>query len=290
MAGLLLAGRSVTLLPACGDAGDPRERERFEEACRGVRRYRELMEGWGWSMPLWRAGVIGSMWDGEDAGEDVREARERVRCEERFEALRSFLRETPEDALDELARIAVDLIKGGSDPGVSVPMAAGLDAFAARHGLFVIRPEASSVAQKGETRLGARRFAFLVPVLLEGEGERVVEARTRLAPELDELREMVERAWDGRADEGALRDASRVYAQAFETERSAITRVDDPADERVVVGLVSVTGLELPSDAALRASAHAARVASGRRGGSGVAVAPALGGRVRTLVVKVVSR
>ena len=47
-------------------------------------------------------------------------------------------------------------------------------------------------------------------------------------------------------------------AVGVEQERIELTRIDDPDDPRVVIGLVSVTLAELPVDAVLTASSLAA--------------------------------
>lgn len=264
MVGLLLAERAVTILPAFGAGregpagGD--ERERFEAACRSVRRYRELMDAWRWSGPLWSEGALASTWGGMDAATEVRRAHRRVLQDERFAPLRGFMREQMfDDEWGFLGALTTDLLKGGADPAVSVPLTAGMDAFAARHGLACVRPEPVSLTQRSEARLARRLFAFVVPALLEGEGERLAEARQRLAPELDDLRAALAHAERDPDDPEPVRAAARIYTQAFETEREALTRIEDPADLRVVVGLVSVTGVALPADAALLSGASAAR-------------------------------
>jgi hypothetical protein len=252
MASLLLADSVVTLLPV------PFAGETYEDVRRASRtspKYMRFMESWEWSSELWREGAIASTYAGDDPADDAREVHRLLRQDPRFRPLRPILRETLyADESSYLDLVASDLLKGGPDPGISVPVAAGLDRFASRHALAVVRSEAVSVAQRAEARLGRRLFAIGVPVLLQASGDRILDAREALAPELGLLRD----AFDAHlGDESDLRDAGRDYARAFERARDALLASDD--EVRAVEGAVSLTGVALPADAALRSSMAAMR-------------------------------
>jgi len=291
MAAFQFAGSLVTLLPT--EASDSSsERERFEAACRTIPRYRELMEVWRWSAELWSAGVIGSVWNGEDAATDVARAGQRMAADPALAAL-ALDAESLADPRATLGALTRDLHKGGSDPAVSVPVTAGLDAFAARHALCAIRPEAASHAQKAEARLGRRLFSFIAPAVIQSETERLLDARNRLRVELDELRETVAACIEGRTDQQAVREAARLYAAAFETEREHLTRIEDPDDVRVVTAMMSVTATAAPADAAMRsARALASRLSRPPAPSAQAALAlrdePA--GETVSLMLKVISR
>ena len=178
MAALLLAERVVTLLPR-----PDRGRDEAERTAERVPRYLDLMLSWRWSQALWEAGVICSSLDGNEASGDVREAHAQIVAEDRFSRLRGLMRpellETEERYLD---AVAADLLKGGPDPAITVPLAAGIDRFAMRHGAAVARSTPSSIAQKAEAVLGHRVFAFVIPTLLQASAERMLEAREELEP------------------------------------------------------------------------------------------------------------
>lgn len=267
MAALLLADQVVTLLPAPFEAGDSAGAQR---AARRSPRYSELMKTWSWSVALWRRGVLVSQLEGDDATEDMREMARRITSDERFLALRPLMKGKLFDSEhDYLDTIGADLLKGGPDPGITVPLAAGLDRFAARHRIFVARAAPTSVAQKAESKLARNVFAIALPVLLQASAERLLFAREILEVELAGLR----RAIDGvaRASGEEMQDASEslmeavgAYAQAFDQEMAQLTEPDDE-DVRVIVGPAVVTGVAMPSDAVLRSSLDAVMVMARRR-------------------------
>ncbi len=268
IAALLLAERVVTLLPA-PFAGT--ERERVEQAVERVPRYLDFMRSWQWSVPLWEAGVITSALEGQDAMPDVRAAHCEIAADERFRSLRGLMRPGLFEAEEEyLGAVAADLLKGGPDPGITVPVAAGMDRFAERHGMAVARSEPHSVVQKAERELGERVFAFAVPILLQAGAERLLLAREVLEPELRALRAAVdaqtEASAGGNGAHGAsgagratLMDACAAYTRAFERHREELIGPEEDDEVRVIEGVVAITGLTLPLDAVLTSSLAAMR-------------------------------
>jgi hypothetical protein len=284
-AALLLGSSVVTMLPSpgAGDGGEEGQghgrahcRSLAEAAALSVPRYLDFMQSWRWSVPLWNAGVIGAACRGEEIARDVRTVCDQIAADDRLRSLRAFTRpellESGERYLDAVAR---DVLKGGPDPGICVPVAAGVDRFAGRHGLFVFRSDPSSIAQKAEARMGQKVFSVAIPVLLQASAERYLLARDLLEPQLDDLRA----AMTGLADlalagetnghvapaQIALQKASRAYAAAFEDLRPQLTsgpRSDDEDDIRIIDGTVIITGMLMPSDAALTSSIAAMRALS----------------------------
>lgn len=298
-AALLLADQVVTLLPAPLSGMD---REQVEQAAERVPRYLDFMLSWQWSVPLWQAGVITSAVEGEDAMPDVRAAHSEIAADERFKSLRSLMKPSLFDAEEAyLEAVAADLLKGGPDPGITVPVAAGMDRFAQRHGMAVARSEPHSVVQKAERELGEPVFAFALPILLQGTAERILTAREILEPELAALRAAIDGQVSGRANgagRAALMAAAAEYTRAFERSREELTGCDEEDEVRVVEGVVAITGLTLPVDAVLTSSLaamktiapgaavpRAARPVCGAPGGSALAE-----GRVLTFIVKVLGR
>ncbi|MEN0019710.1 MAG: hypothetical protein AAF747_02375 [Planctomycetota bacterium] len=309
MAALMLADETITLLPtpAEGDA-----RGNVEQAVRQAPAYYEFMESWQWSMPLWRDGIVGSVADGLDAIEDVRTVAARLRDDDRYADLRPLMRqgffEGDDDALPYVAR---DLLRGGPDPAVTVPVAAGLDRFASRANGVVVRAAASSVAQKAEAKLGARIFAVAIPMLAQASAERIMEAREFLAADIEPLADAIDAAC-GAAVVGAAADevaslvaeieaAARSYAVAFAEHEADLCRpCDDEDDLHVIKCTASLTGVVMPADAVLRSSMAALRAMSSRRARSSgasksVQTLPALAdpldhASVASVIVKTIGR
>ncbi len=258
MAALLLARRVVTMMPA------PRSGSRRVEAQAAAERipgYLRLLKSWEWTVPFWEAGVMEGSFEGHDPVEEVRGATRRIDRDQRYAPLRTLMRpgifDTDEDYLDAVSR---DLLKGGPDPAVCLPVSAAMDRFALRHGLLPLRSEATSVAQRVEERLGERAFAIAVPVLVQAGARRILDARERLAPEIHGLWSAIDStlAEPGNGHVGALAETARAYARAFEKHQSDLVSGPGDADEtRVVAATLAITGMRLPSDAVLRSSVAA---------------------------------
>jgi hypothetical protein len=301
----LLGSSVVTMLPAPLSGG---ERERAERVAFRVPRYLDFMESWRWTVPLWSEGVIGAEWDGDVAADEVRAVWDLIAGDERLRPLRGLMR--PQAfASDEafLDAMAADLLKGGPDPSFTVPVAAGLDRFASRHGIVVVRSEPVSLVQKAEERLGRRVFVVAIPVLLQASAHGFLAARGLLEEELDGLRSAIAALADvaERGDsnghisaaERGLSVASKAYAGAFEANREAILRPEgrDEDDVRTVDGMVTITGMFMPMDAALVSSLSAVRtlapsLGSAQASSSSLPVPVKQARDVFTLLVKVMGR
>lgn len=311
MASLLLADQVVTLMPA------PLRTMRADDlriAAASLPRYRKFVESWQWTQALWEAGGILPEQDGLDPLDEVRRVWEDLlggRWSELAPLMRAGLFDDEKEYLD---AVAGDVLKGGPDPGICVPLHAGLDRFAVRHGLMVARSAATSVAQKAEEALGRRVFAFSVPVLVQASGELMADVRADAAEMLGELRSAMEdvalrvgeggegsgSAWEG---DQIMSDGARVARAAREVHGDLADLVEsaveacDRHDVRAVRGTATVSGVVLPIDAVLRSSARAARAMIGEvyRGEDEVATTtlpvvadPLVGGMFVGLVVKVV--
>ena len=270
MAALLLADRVVTLMPA--PEGGPSSREALAESVSRVPEYLHLLCAWEWTVPLWEAGVIASAFDGHDAGEGVADVCRQLAADERWAVLRPLMRpEVFEESDGYLNAVSRDLLRGGPDPAVLLPVAAAMDRFALRHGLLVARSDATSLAQRAEERLGGRVFAIAVPVLLQSGASRILHVRRVLAGELAALRAAIDAgAGEGPGAGRRVTAAARDYATAFESRRAEILRGADDDEARPVVGLVTLSCVNLPVDAVLRSSVSAYRATVGvTAGGAG---------------------
>ncbi len=293
LASAVLADRVVTMLPLPpGHEHEARERAETSPA------YAGFMEAWSWSAPLWEAGALGARLDADDAGRDLIDVLDELEGRDELAELRPFVggRAGGLDPGVWLEGVARDLVRGGPDPGWCVPLAAAIDRFAARRGLAAARAAPVSLAQKAEARLNRPVFAFVIPMLVQADGGRLVEVRETLAAPLGALRARMSEAFaaalgQGDADEadpGALRLAADTLAGAFEDARDTLTRPpEDEDDPRVLAGLVSVSGVLLPSDAAFRSSLSALRRARGR---APRRAAPLPGDMVASLVFRRVGR
>ena len=271
MAALLLGNPVVTLLPS--PAGEVNQ-DRLRSAVCAAPRYLKFMESWAWSRELWDAGIISSVHHGQDAASDVRDAWSRIVSDAALSSLRPFMREDLfEDEHHYLDAVANDVLRGGPDPAICVPVNAGLDRFAAIHGLVVARSAPKSVAQKAEIELATRGFALVLPVLLQASSQRVLLARELLADVLGDLRDALSMEFTSLAAQwkslertrsrkalkptARLADAVIAYTQAFDDLRSELTCRSLDDDSRLVVGPVIMEAIMLPADAVLASSAAA---------------------------------
>ncbi|MBA4027818.1 MAG: hypothetical protein C0475_01495 [Planctomyces sp.] len=282
MAGLLLADEAVTLLPTQSRASalDP---ESVRAAFVTHPRYLRLLESWRWSGPLWRDGLVRatrSPSDPADPADDARDACLRIDAEPHFAPLRRFLRRDwfAHDGRH-LDTLCADLLKGGPDPGVSIPIATGLDAFAARHAMSVLRlagGAAGSVARRAEELIAPPVFTVSIPVLARADGHTLLQLRAELDRELRRLRGAIDAALTcaphpspaqplpappARALIAGVRAAAAEYARAFGDVRGAYVGRDDEHHERITDAWVTLTARRAPDDAALWASLAAMRSA-----------------------------
>lgn len=278
MLALILGDRIVTLMPRPTRG---QSREGVRETVEAAPRYLRLMESWRWSAPLWRSGVIASAYQGEDASSELEGVYADIDSSAALTSLRPLVRsaakraaESPDQSLD---LIAADVLKGGPDPGINIPITAAVDRFAVRHECCVVRGGVASLAQRAESRLGRRAFAFAMPILLRAGGGRLERLRIDLAPSLADLRGAILRCVqasiasepDADMQRAACRvqDAAAAFAAAFNDWAPLGATGDDENRERVVPGYVSVSGMVMPADAALRSSRAAMRAMHGLSAG-----------------------
>jgi hypothetical protein len=267
LAGLLLADRVVTVRPS--PAGGATRRS-VEDAASRAPAFARLFESWRWSEDLWRAGVIGATAGSHDAAALIPEAVGRILADPSLAPLRDLLRQDvlndPERSLDAVAR---DILRAGPDPGMSVPVAAALDRLASRHGLVVMRSHPVSVAQRAEQKLAEPVFAAAIPLLVQAEGDAILNAREMLEEPLREFRSAMDGlvAGAGRTPEGVgrARAAAGALGACVERRRGELEKLAPPDRPRVAVSAVTLSAQVLPADAALRSSVTAARALSPAR-------------------------
>lgn len=286
VAALVLGTRVVTLLPTPREGHD---RASVRAAVDRVPRYLRLMESWRWSTPLWRAGVIAACHGGRICAEELDGVYQRIGHEQSLQAVRPLTRhvevhrrasalnrdaasgEEPDGEVDPyLNALAADLLKGGPDPGINIPITAALDRFAQTNNLIAVRSGVDSIAQRAESRLARRIFSIGIPMLTRGSGTVIEELREELADQLDALRHAIVQCVGAAnakdTNTQATRDlaaAARTFGAAFDDWASENIPGDDDEGERLTAGYVNITGVELPEDAVLLASRAAARTLHG---------------------------
>ena len=262
MAALLLADGVVTMMPTppSGRTGSAIDRAAARRAADEAPGYAAFMDALSWAAELFREGVVGSIYAGEDAADDVHDAWLRIRADDALSDLRPFMRDRLyDDDRSYLSALAADLLRGGPDPAVSIPLAAGIDAFAGRHGLPVARAAATSVVQQFETNMQTERFRLVMPVLVQASADRLLEARELFEHPLEELRAALDAAIIG-GELDQLREAAERYTAAFESEERVLLGPGvDEHEVRPIAALVSVAAVEMPRDVVLRSSVSAAR-------------------------------
>lgn len=299
MAALVLADRVVTLLPVPEEGVS---RAAVRAALDRSPRYLRLLESWRWSGALWRAGVVSSEYGGDRACDELERVFEAIVGEPANAALRPLVRpkdrRTGAGADEYLDALSHDVVRGGPDPGLNIPVTAALDRFSAERGVCVVRGATASLAQRAEGRLGRRVFSIGLPMLLRGDGEAVASVREACARSLADLRSAIGAALrpvldrtppagvDTPRDPAAeLAAAARRFTGDFAEWASLFAGHDDAHAQRIVVGYVNVSGVVLPEDAVLRSGRMALQRAGSKpapaESGPGVNV-----GRLAALVVR----
>jgi hypothetical protein len=205
---------------------------------------------------LWRAGVLSSHVAGDSPVGDMFDVGQKIAAEDALGPLRQFTNEgLYDDERTYLGALAADLLKGGPDPGISVPLAAGLDRFAARHGMVIARSAPVSLAQRAEAGLATSTHALVVPILVQASAERLLYVREVLADVLEKL-------WAPEAD---FQRRLREVGEAFECRREELLEGCRDDDVRLIEGAATVTWMTLPGDAVLRSSLTALAAMGPRR-------------------------
>ncbi len=255
MLALLLAdsaGGAVTLLPR------PLEGEGAEHvgaALRTIPRFGQFMDTWRWTQPLWNEGVLSRAERGESPLDDVRDLARRLGGDPGLAGLRRLIQqdlfESPEHFLDSLSR---DLMRGGADPSVCIPMNAGFERFAARMGLPMVQTARDSAIADRLARPAVGRFS--ASILLGAEGDILLSMRADLAAELGRLRAALSAALESSARNGGpeLGAASRELNEAFRERLAGWSRGELGELGRVRPALVLVTARPLGVHEALMAA------------------------------------
>ena len=255
-----------------------------------------LLEAWAWSLPLWRTGLLTSA--GPGAIEAAHEAIETIGRRDDLAPLRPLLTpgvfDAPERAMEALSR---DLVRGGTDPGVSTPVAAALARLSSASGAPIVRAEGVSVASRLEERAMTALFRVGVPVLTSTDAAGVLEARRALSDSLAVLDAALGEGAEvsasgagpgeiGEVVRDAIEPAARAHEASFRAEAPGLlSGIDDRASGvRARVGVVRLDVGTMPPDAPLSCAARAAASVTGRTRGPSADPTGAIAGRACLVV------
>jgi hypothetical protein len=279
---LLLARRVVTMLPTPTDEHGGSLGRSPQATAASVPAYARFVQSLAWTTPLWKQGVLAGLHASQSAVDDVWATIDHIRSDDGAHALRYFLPRDPSADQDAyLSAVASDLLKGGPDPGISLPVVAGLDRFASRHQLIVARSKAESLAQRAEASLGTTIAQCALPLLLQASAPRLLHVRDALREEGRDLQASFVRACEHAQEPAKPPGANGVYrgvhtphsqqhadplgraaanwSLAFESRLDDLLMGSEDDEVRPVLGHAVLTLVRLPWDAALSSSVRALR-------------------------------
>lgn len=182
-----------------------------------------LLETWRWTGPLWRGGLLRAAGTGRALAEMVLQSRAEMIADPMLASARGVLLT---DAIDDEAAfieaLSRDLIRGGSDPAISLPLVAVAERLAADSEASLVCGDAAGLIWKARVGSGVA-FSFAMPVPAGASGREILAWRESLASPLAalrvSLREAVMRARIGppNGHATAVRLAADAYAGAFRT-------------------------------------------------------------------------
>ncbi len=272
VAALTLAMQVVTLLPTPLEGSDP---QALRQAMDRSPRFTALMQNWRWMSPLWREGVLASGFDGQTPLDDVVSATERIGSDPALAPLVALVsRQTYQSTDSYLDALCQDLLRGGGNPTITIPVIAGLERFAARHGLLAMSSPAPSLAGRIESKGISSLARIGVPVFTRAGATLILRARESLGQPLAALRESIDRLHTlvrtspapesiARLVRDDLEPRARAYEAAFLDVRQPLIAQSQDDDDQPAEGprahhLSLSFGLLEPSTA-LSAAAIAAR-------------------------------
>lgn len=227
-------------------------------------RFLQLLDSWRWTAPLWRSGLLCADCDGESPLEEIRLACARIGADPQAAPLRALggagLFSDPDTYLETLSR---DLLRGGGDPSVSIPLLAGIERFAARHGLPLVRLAGSSIAARLDKRSALTLARFTVPSIVGAAPVAYLETRRLLSTPLGALRSALQALIALTPTEAAthaprLTERCAVYADAFSASARRVLDASAHAGEPARLAEIAVTVSLAPAGASFEAASRAA--------------------------------
>ncbi len=215
---LLIADGAATIVPI-GRAWQPGDPELAASESPALGR---LLDSWRWTIPLWSAGMLGPTDAGGRAGvslvSEAAEAMERSIDHPLLARLSAKARMPDRDKLAE--NLGMDILRGGRDPSLSVPVASALERFAAETTWPLVICPTNSVVGGIELRMTRPIAGLDCPAPIGASGESLLALRARLSPELDGVRSALGEAIH-------IARAGGPPGEAHEVERAAMVPAGD---------------------------------------------------------------
>lgn len=285
----------TTLLPR--PFGDPSP-SAVRDAATTTPRYQRLIDHWRWSAPLWKAGVL----RGEDeSGSPLDEARalcRRIEADGELEPLRRLVSaDLLRDEAAYLDAVSRDLLRGGGDPAISVPIEAGIAMFAARRGAMLVRGPSAGAARRHEAPRESSRLRLSLQIPTRGEAAELLIIRDHLAAAFEPVRAslrgavgaLIEGALDKQCTDDLARCCEALSAEfAASIGRGGVLARRGLDTDLLEPAIVTMTMARAPADADLLLAARALQALHGAaprcpgRASAALAIAP-----VTTLTIKV---
>lgn len=274
-----LGDRVATLMPAPG-RDQPRDPSAL--ARHGSPAFERLAESWRWSAPLWQAGVVVPGMDGESVSAALAREAESIARDPAMTPLKHLMdRSTSGDESRFFDSVCRDLVIGGSNPAVTVPMTSAVEGFASAHGLTLVRETPKSLMGRIE-RSGSRPvFRFSMLTVVQADASDLIELRQSASESLGPIRaamaalvRSVRQGGDERRSAEALGsvESFRPSCERVLQERVAALRASSMfSGQRIKLQRVSLTGSLVGAGSAVRAALSAARAVAEGHGAKVVA-------------------
>jgi hypothetical protein len=276
VAACVLGDRVVTLMPG---PGKNLPRDPAALARRGTPAFERLAEAWAWSGPLWRSGTVVAGMDGDGVAEAVRTARAGIERQPEMGVLASLMKRTDagDDDSAKFDAICRDLVTGGINPSVTVPLGAAVESFAAAQSLTLVRGGTSSLMTRLEKASQRVVFRLSTACVTEGDASDIVALRESMLESSRGFRaglsDLLHATRTG-ARQGEIAgavgaaDTARIdFEAALEDRVESLRRKASFSGQRMKVSRVTLTGSLAESDAGVRAARAAALALE--RGGTG---------------------
>lgn len=188
-AAMLLASDDAglrTLLPAPFAGSGPAD---TFNAARHAPSYHRLIESWHWTTPLWRAGLLTAARQGRQLADDLLRIASALAADPAFQsAPHIFPLEAFGDEASMLEAVSRDILRGGVDPGIHVPLNRLTESLAADEGAPIMASDHRRPVARCESPNGSASGGITLSVLLHADADAILTLRDWLAPELDALR------------------------------------------------------------------------------------------------------
>lgn len=268
LAALLLADQDagvLTMLPAPFAGSDA---DAVRAAADRSPSYTRFIESWRWTGPLWRQGAIRAASEGADFARRLARASAEIALNRAHapsadpesppaashEALHTDIFDDEDRFLEMVSR---DLLRGGIDPGISLPIVALTERIAAETASPLVCGELSSTIWKPRPG-SAPAFSFSIPIPLGASGHALLALREALADSITGLGDATRHA-ESELRVGSLNgctaavtDAATDFEHAFNTFRPSLQSIDRKAGSAAAIVRIIVSVSLAPEGQAIR--------------------------------------